>query len=136
MIVRQGRQRYRGIQTLLMDGCYFLCLCSIAEDAGGKPVDIIDVANEALEQGLVSSDGYVSFPVEILENLLPGTRWELDRQKAVPRLVADNEYTVLKYYNINTGYTHFRRRDVDTLVDSKTVKEGRLVNCYVFKLMK
>lgn len=127
-----GRQRYRGIQTFLKDGCYFLSLCSIAEDVTGKYVDIIEAANVALQQGWVDKDAYIKEPLKLLQ-YLTHSQWQLNIKDKVPEIVADNEWTVLKYYNAKTGYTHFKRRDVDTLTSSKTVIDGKIVGCYVFK---
>lgn len=126
-----GRQRYKGVQTFLKDGCYFLSLCSIAEDVTGKNVDIIEAINYSIAQKWARSDGWIDNPTAIL-SWLTKSKWALRVDDVVPSVVEDNEWTILKYYNSKTKYTHFKRRDVDTLVSSKTVLDGKIVNCYVF----
>lgn len=129
-----GRQRYKGVQSFLKDGCYFLCLCSIAEDLTGKNVDIIAAYNTAIENKWVTADAFINNPLAILK-WLTKREWKLRIDDVVPTNVQDTEYTVLKYYNSRTKYTHFKRRDVDTLSSSKTVVEGKIVNCYVFEVL-
>ena len=126
-----GRFRYKGFQTFIKDGCYWLSLCSIADDVRGTPVDLITAYNVTVEKGWVSPNAYIKDPCAILQ-WLTKRKWSLRVEERVPDVVEDNEWTVLKYYNSRTGFTHFRRRDVDTLTSSTTVAEGKLVACYVF----
>lgn len=125
-----GRQRYSGLQTFVQEGCYFLCLCSVAEDSSGQRVDIVDAYNVAIQNNWATSDAFINNPLALLK-WLTKREWKLRIDDVVPSNVQDNEYTVLKYKR--GGYTHFRRRDVDTLLSSKTVKEGKLEKCYVFE---
>lgn len=126
-----SRDRYKGVQTFLKDGCYFLSLCSIAEDVSRKNVDVIDAINASLQNQWAREDGYVMNPCAILQ-WLTHSKWELRVEDKVPEVVEDNEWTVVKWYNKSTGLTHFRRRDVDTLVNSNTVAKGKIQSCYVF----
>lgn len=128
------RERYEGLQTRLdgidSDGCYFLSLLSVAEEACGRKIDLIDAVNLARRRKLVEEKFYVLDPCALL-SALAGGRWT---RKVVETLgeVKDNEYTVAKWRNERTGFTHFRRRYFDTLESSVTVKEGRIVGYYVF----
>lgn len=126
-----GRQRYKGFQSFIQEGCYFLCLCSIAEDVSGRNVDVIEAYNTAIENKWATADAFINNPIALLK-WLTRKDWKMRIEDKVPQEVADNEWTVLKYYNPKTRYTHFKRRDVDTLTSSKTVVEGKIVNCYVF----
>ena len=60
---------------------------------------------------------------------LTGDVWERQEMKSLPAVVPDNMYTVEKWVNPRTGFTHFRRRFMDTVKNSVTVKEGSLI-CY------
>lgn len=50
----------------------------------------------------------------------------------LPAVVKDNEFTVEKWYNPRTKYIHFKRRFVDTLKSSITVKEGSIKEYYIY----
>lgn len=126
-----GRQRYKGFQSFVQEGCYFLCLCSIAEDVTTKCVDVVEAYNTAIENKWATTDAYIQNPIALLK-WLTHKDWTMRIEDKVPQVVADNEWTVLKYYNPKTKYTHFKRRDVDTLASSKTVIEGKIQSCYVF----
>lgn len=126
-----GRQRYKGFQSFVQEGCYFLCLCSIAEDCTSKKIDVIEAYNVAIEQKWATADAFINNPIALLK-WLTHKDWKMRAEDKVPAVVKDNEWTVLKYYNSRTKYTHFKRRDVDTLTSSKTVVEGRIQSCYVF----
>lgn len=135
-----GRSRYQGVQTALKGiseyGCYFLSLCSVAEDwlewsCGGR-VDLIDAVHSC--QGFIDNDWFVHDASGILE-ALTGASWSmkiLSPYDFSQYKLAENEYTIEKWYNSRTGYNHFRRRDTDTLESSVTVKEGKLVDIYIF----
>lgn len=127
------RKRYSGIQTFLTDGCYFLSLCSIAEECTGIRVDILDAISHSVTHGWATSDAFINEPCKILKYLTGGkTEWRLDVEPKVPEKVPEEMYVVLKYFNTRTGYTHFKRRYVDTLQDSRTVAEGKIISCYCF----
>lgn len=138
-----GRRRYKGIQTKLQnigdDGCLFLSLCSVAEDAMGRPVDLIDAVNACFMRHLLRSDYYVHNSVAVLEAICgPTYEWTTYTDISPSMLTAkraDNEYTIVRYYNPRTKLAHFRRRDVDTLESSVTVEEGAIseVRVYSYK---
>lgn len=127
--MRSGRQRYNGLQTFLKDGCYFLSLCSIAEDSSGKKVDIVEAYNMVLDSKWATEDAYILNPTAIL-HWLTSRHWTLVKSTSLPSSVPDNMYTVAKWVNGNV--THFRRRDVDTLRSSVTVAKGKVKEWYLF----
>lgn len=53
----------------------------------------------------------------------------------LPDVIKDNEFTVEKWYNPRTKYTHFKRRFVDTLKSSVTVKEGKIKEYYIYSII-
>ena len=140
------KEKYIGLQSKLWShsallqsmgsySCLFLSLCSIAEEyleetGNSKKLDILEAAIGCRERGLIDEEWTCS-SVEILD-FLTGAKWGRQELKALPEKVPDNMYTVEKWYNKRTGFTHFRRRWGDTLKESVTVKEGKLVCYYAF----
>lgn len=122
------KQRYAGCQTFLTDGCLFLSLCSIAEEKTGEKIDVLGALYECKKRGLVRDDGYINDSCAIL-SLFTGDHWTR-KQVSVLGKVADNEYTVEIW--VRDGGTHFRRRYVDTLLNSQTVAKGQREGYYVY----
>lgn len=141
------RVKYTGLQTRFMEravmlscmgaeSCLFLCLCSIAEEWFGdfnkeeRALDIAEFAVRCRDKGYID-DTWTCHTEEILR-LATGVAWRKEEVNALPTIVPDEMYTVEKWYNPRTGYTHFRRRWGDTVKDSVTVREGRLAGYYTF----
>ena len=140
------REKYTGLQTKLSThslllqcmgsySCLFLSLCSIVEEyfekkEPTKRLDILETAMKCREKNLIDEE-WTCKSVEILE-FLTGAKWRRQELKALPDEIPSNMYTVEKWYNKRTGFTHFRRRWGDTLKSSVTVKEGEIVCYYVF----
>lgn len=141
------RKKYIGLQSKLLSakdeisqigdyGCLYLCLCSIAEEFNesqhnGYRVDIIADYIVCRSKGWIGSDFFVKDSVSIL-NYLTGEKWSRKIVESLPTEMLANTYTVEKWYNPNTKYTHFRRRWGDTLKNSNTVKNGILVGYYCY----
>mgnify|MGYP002625811352 CR=1 FL=1 len=128
--------RYKGAQSLLKkvgeEGCYVLCLLSIAEEVTGKPIDLISALHILIKDRCVEEDMYV-LDAEKALYILTGRRAHREIRKDLGKM-KDNEYTVAKYYNKRTGLTHFKRRGYDTLTRSVTATEGELQFYYVFEI--
>lgn len=130
------KERYQGIQTMLTkigtDGCLFLCLCSIAEEVNGRPIDLIVTVRKAMDNKWVTDDYTVKDSIALLHYLtgksvsrkIVKTIWDLE----------DYEYSICKYHNKRTGFDHFKRRSFDTLNKSVTVLEGELEAYYVYTI--
>lgn len=136
MSLYSTKERYTSIQTKLQncgsDGCLFLSLCSIAEEQSGKEVDIINTIIQAQDKGYLAEDFTVNDSPALLE-MLTGIGWSRRIVTTLDNIaIRDQDYTVCKYYNKRTGYTHFRRRSYDTLKDSTTVKEGSIIQYYIY----
>lgn len=126
-------KRYRGVQSFLTEGCLFFCLLSIAEEFLQKKLDLLDILAYAKKMGYIDAKNEMSedSQVKLLRDLT-GKQWKRTVLKELPLNVPDEMFTVEKWLNPRTGYTHFRRRYVDTLLDSVTVKEGALVAYYAY----
>ena len=129
------KSRYEGIQNKLWgirEGCFFLSLCSIAEEYLQKKIDLIDAVNMAFERNLVSDDYWIKDDCKLLE-LLTGTKVK-KRQSQVCGILDDNEYSIAKWLNKAGTANHFRRRYFDVYTNSKTVKDGSLVCYYIYTI--
>lgn len=123
------------LQNMGAYSCLFLCLCSITEEyfelhEPERKFDILEAAIRCREKGLIDHE-WTCKTVDIL-NFLTGRRWEKKNMEKLPERIPENMYTVEKWFNERTKYTHFRRRWGDTLDNSVTVKEGVLSCYYVF----
>lgn len=144
------REKYIGLQTKMLKSaddikqfgdysCLFLCLCSIAEEYNESHhnryrVDILADYLACRSKGYIGDEFSVKDSTAVLE-YLTGQKWKREIVEALPDTVPDNMYTVERWYNQNTRYTHFRRRWGDTLVDSNTVRNGKLTNYYLFTVV-
>ena len=130
------KSRYEGIQNKLWgirEGCFFLSLCSIAEEYNNKKIDLIDAINLAFDKGLVSDDYWVKDDCKLL-SLLTGNKKIKKRQSQTCGILDDNEYSISKWLNKAGTANHFRRRYFDVYKDSKTVKYGSLVCYYIYTI--
>ena len=145
------RAKYTGLQTRLREragmlasmgdeACLFLCLCSIAEEwfgdfnKSGRSLDIAEFAMRCRDKGYID-DTWTCHTEDILL-LATGVSWRKDEVKEIPAVVPDEMYTVEKWFNPRTGYTHFRRRWGDTVKDSVTVREGKFQCYYTFTCLE
>lgn len=135
MTLEEIKVRYDGIQSRLKYiheyGCLFLCLCEIIEEVTNAPCDIIRVVQESKARGWLEEDYTVSNSLAIL-NTFTKKEWKRKEVEKLPAKIKDNEFTIEKWYNPRTKYTHFKRRFVDTLVSSVTVKEGKIKEYYIY----
>ena len=130
-----SKQRYSGLQTLFgvayNASCLFLCMLSIAEEQIGHDIDFITAYNTCLKAKVIDEQFYCINQELILE-ALTGKKWTKQIVSKLPNKVPNNMYTVEKWYNPRTNFTHFKRRAFDTLKSSVTVKEGMLVEYYTY----
>ena len=129
------KSRYNGIQNKLegMDetGCLFLCLCTIIEEVTGFPCDIIGILQESLAKGWLKKDFTVSDSLALLQEYT-GKKFRRVEVSTLPTEIKDNEFSIEHWFNPNTGYEHFKRRFVDTLTTSVTVKQGYIKEYYIY----
>lgn len=128
------KQRYDGIQNkferMYFDGCLFLVLCTIIEEVTGS-CDIIEVIQYSMEKGWLGKDYFVHDSLSIL-NKWTGKNFRRTETTKLPSEIRENEFTVEKWFNPRTDMVHFKRRFVDTLTSSVTVKEGFIMEYYIY----
>ena len=129
------KARYQGIQTTLGKAheyaCLFLSLLSIVEDYTKKPIDFITAYRTAVHKKYINED-FECLDQEAMLKEFTGKKWTRTVVEHLPDPVPDNMYTIEKWYNPRTKFTHFRRRGFDTLMSSVTVTEGKLINYYCY----
>lgn len=128
-----GNARWEGAQTTLArlgeSGCLFLCLCSIAEQARGEEIDVMDAAERCAKKRLVNAeDFFVNDSPGVLSELT-GRPWTMERREALPDPVPERMFTVEKW-TAPPSRTHFKRRGFDTIAGgARTCRAGR-IECY------
>ena len=131
------KERYNGIQTVFdrasESACLFLSLMSIAEEYTGLPVDFIVAYRKCIELGLIENDFFCNDQEKILY-AFTGKKWKKTVMKELPNPVPDEMFTIEKWYNPRTDFTHFKRRTFDTLESSVTVKEGYIKEYYCYEV--
>ena len=135
MTLQNIKERYDGVQTLFKkidsDGCLFLCLCTIIEEVTGREADIAGIVQVSRKRGWLANDYTVNDSLSLL-NYFTGKKFKRESVRKLPAAVSDNMFTVEKWHNEKTGYTHFKRRFVDTVLNSVTVKQGKLIEYYIY----
>lgn len=124
---------YSGLQTKLgnNNACHFLVLCTIIHEYRKSPVDVFNLITTCISKGWMRSDYYVRDALAILE-YCTGKKWYVRATPNLPNVIADNEYTEIKW--ARDPFVHFTRRYVDTLRDSQTVKYGKIVEYRIYKV--
>ena len=129
-----------GIQNTLLkelceSGCYFLSIIYIAEkNSPYLSVDVIRFAIECIDNKLLGKDFTVIRPNKILGRLLDKEVTIISLSEKEKNLLQTMEYkeVINNWYNPKTGLYHFNTDDWDSLLNSKTVKEGYIVGYRVF----
>lgn len=128
-------RRYAGVQTFLTEGCLFLSLCSIAEQVVNGHIDILSTIQYAKAEGWIDKNNDMTEDSQCaLLGFLTGKKWQREELTALPNPIPNEMFTVEKW--CRDKVTHFRRRFVDTLTNSVTVKMGKLVcyYCYYYEV--
>lgn len=127
------KERYEGVQTFLTESCLFLTLMSIAEEYSGQKNDLLDLVKYARRMKYINENNELTVEGQCaLLRDLTGKEWRREVLTKLPATVPEEMWTVEKWQNARTGYVHFKRRYMDTLVDSVTVKEGVIVAYYAY----
>ena len=129
-----------GIQNTLLkqlyeSGCYFLSIIHIAEkNSPYLSVDVIRFAIECIDNKWLKEDFTVIRPDKILERLIDKEVSVISVSRKEKDLLQTMEYKAVVncWYNPKTGLYHFNCGDWDSLINSKTVKEGYIISYRVF----
>lgn len=129
------KDRYEGIQSVFKtvgsEGCHFLVLCSIVEEFNDAPLDIITAIRIAQQNKWITPDFWVKNDGTAFLSYFTYVKWTRKEVDKLP-VIRDNDYTEAIWYNPCTGYRHYRRRYMDTLDASITVRDGYIEKYYIY----
>lgn len=120
------------------DGCYFICLCAVAEKITGKEIDVIKSAWKAIQNKLVDYDekrpkAYANmmyvFDADKVLDMLGCKGYYIEKVNELPK--SYDGYYIIRY--TREGVTHFVLPDYNSITWSRTVAEGRKSAYYLVK---
>lgn len=120
------------------DGCYFICLCAVAEKITGKEIDVLRSAWKAIELKLIDYDllrprAYKNkifvFDADRVLEMLGCEGCYIEKVDELPK---DYDGYYIVRYTLE-GSTHFILPDYDSLTFSNTVANGRKSKYYLVK---
>lgn len=147
MTLTQIKNRYNGIQTLMKNfsdsSCNLLSLCTIIEELTGKPADLIGIVQwgrNALVKGtdktVIEEDWTVNDNFAVLSKFSGKKKWKRTEVDKLPKKIKDNQFTFEIWKKKPTDAAmHIKRRFVDTLINSQTVKNGTIVKYYIYEYL-
>ena len=119
------------------DGCYFICLCAVAEEITGKEIDIIKTAKRMIDNNLLDYDWkrpkayknmmYVTDADKILKTL--GCKEHIEKVTELPK---DYKGKYIMRYSLN-GVTHFVLPNYNSITYSNCVANGKITAYYLVK---
>ena len=120
------------------DGCYFICLCAVAEKITGKEIDVLRSAWEAIGLKLIDYDlkrprAYKNkmfvFDADKILEMLGCEGYYIEKVDELPK---DYDGYYIVRYTLE-GSTHFILPDYNSITYSNTVANGRKSKCYLVK---
>lgn len=137
------KEKYSGCQTMLKtaneSACHFLTLLSIAEEErirqkrSNSNIDFLEAVVITKKNKWMDKDFVVTVQgsLDLLE-FYTDKKWTRREVTKLPSSIKDNEYTEVIHFNERTEFRHYHRRSFDTLINSVTVKEGRIEKYYIY----
>ena len=117
------------------DGCYYICLCIIAEEITGKEIDLIKTAKRMIDNKLLDYDWrrpkaykntfYVTDADKLLKAL--GCKEHVEKVDELPK---DYKGKYIVRYTLD-GNTHFVLPNYNSITYSRCVAEGRISKYYL-----
>ena len=147
MTINQIKNRYNGIQTMMKDfsnsSCNLLSLCTIIEEITGAPADLIGIVQwgrttlvKHTSYPVIAEDWTVNDNFAVLSKFTGKKKWKRTEVTELPKKIADNQFTFeIWKKSPDVAEMHVKRRFVDTLINSQTVKNGKIVKYYIYEYL-
>jgi hypothetical protein len=117
------------------DGCYFICLCAVAEEITGKEIDLIKTAKRMIDNKILDYDWkrpkayknmfYVTDADKLLKAL--GCKEHIEKVDELPKGYK-GKYIVRHTLD---GNTHFTLPNYNSITYSNCVANGRISKYYL-----
>jgi len=120
------------------DGCYYICLCAIAEEITGKEIDLIKTAKKMIDNKIIDYDWkrpksfknmFYVFDADKLLNALGCKCYHVKKVDELPKDY--NGYYIIRY--TIDGNTHFVLKNYNSITYSRCVAEGRVSKYYLIE---
>lgn len=117
-------------------GCYFICLCALAEKITGVDVDVLKTAKFMIELGVVDydqkrpraySNAMYVFDADKMLSLLGCGEYRISKRSELPE--GYDGYYIIRH--TLEGSTHFTLPDYDPMTSSRVAAEGRITAYYL-----
>lgn len=134
--MNEVKERYQGLQSLCKvintDGCFFITLCTVAEEFNESPIDFIGTIRKSQKERWIDYEFNIYQEGVPLLEYLTGAKWSRRKVTTLPPTIKSNEYTVAHWVSERNPNGHYRRRYVDSINNSKTVAEGYVDFYYIY----
>lgn len=117
------------------DGCYFICLCAIAEEITGKEIDLIKTAKRMIDNKIIDYDWkrpkayknmfYITDADKLLKAL--GCKEHIEKVDELPK---EYKGKYIVRYTLD-GNTHFVLPNYNSITYSNCVANGRISKYYL-----
>ncbi len=146
------RNVFAGIQTFCGEigesACLTLCILKIIERIEPKAIEkfsVLDILQVCIDNGLIyynwkdkrdSRNFYVEKPADIME-LFVGGEWSY-RHEVADYKPKEGEFVIRRWERVTPSgaSNHFNLDDWDSIVDSETVRYGKVVSTRVLKRIR
>lgn len=148
MTLNAIKKRYEGIQTLMKNfsdsSCNLLSLCTVIEEVSGQPADLIGIVqwgrntkiSKDSKTNIIDDDWTVNDNLAVLSKFSGKKKWKRTEVSELPKKIKDNQFTFEIWKKKPTDLAmHVKRRFVDTLINSQTVKTGKIVKYYIYEYL-
>ena len=119
-------------------GCLLLCYVELAQRITNQKYNdhtAVVLYHHFVERGYIKDDCTVLKPDMIMQSLGVNLNGWI-RRESKSYEVKRSEYEIQEWSNARTGNTHFVLPDYDPLVDSVTVKEGKISSKIIVRCME
>lgn len=132
------------IKAMGVNGCYFLCLCKLAEEITQKQFDYLRIAETCIDKGFIFFDKknynnnhnfFVENPCGVLKEMT-GEKWTVKKVSGIYEKQLDEFeiwFWAKNQYYADKGIGHFTTEEDNLLQNSETVRSGKVYSKRIFR---